>query len=143
MDRETLQQYGIDDDVMNYLNNGNELQTHNISLSRASRDTVRNNFGNKLLQLCDNNNLHICNGRIDGDVTGALTCIRGSVIDYLICNLEGLLLVRWMTQVKKKSLHPPRYQGCYISSCREFYAEFNAKCCQSGNLCRKFVNMIL
>ena len=93
MDRETLQQYGIDDDVMNYLNNGNELQTHNISLSRASRDTVRNNFGNKLLQLCDNNNLHICNGRIDGDVTGALTCIRGSVIDYLICNLEGLLFL--------------------------------------------------
>ena len=44
---------------------------------------------------------------------------------------------------KKKSFNPPRHQGCYISSCREFYAEFNAKCCQSGNLCRKFVNMIL
>ena len=44
---------------------------------------------------------------------------------------------------KKNFVAPPRYQGCYISSCREFYAEFNAKCCQSGNLCRKFVNMIL
>ena len=44
---------------------------------------------------------------------------------------------------KKIRCTPPRYQGCYISYCREFYAEFNAKCCQSGNLCRKFVNMIL
>ena len=52
-------------------------------------------------------------------------------------------LVRWMTQIKKDFVAPPRYQGCYISSCREFYAEFNAKCWQSGNLCRKFVNMIL
>ena len=54
-----------------------------------------------------------------------------------------LYIVRWMTQVKINFVAPPRYQGCYISSCREFYAEFNAKCCQSGNLCRKFVNMIL
>ena len=58
-------------------------------------------------------------------------------------NVMLIVVVRWMTQVKKNSLHPPRYQGCYISSCREFYAEFNAKCCQSGNLCRNFVNMIL
>ena len=48
----TLQQYGFDDNVMNYLNNSNELQTHNISRSRVSRDTVRNNVGNKLHQLC-------------------------------------------------------------------------------------------
>ena len=48
----TLHQYGFDNDAMNYLNNSNALQTHNISLSRISRDTVRNNVGNKLLQLC-------------------------------------------------------------------------------------------
>ena len=64
-------------------------------------------------------------------------------VRLIICDSATRHLVRLMTQVKKKiSLHPPRYQGC-ISSCREFYAEFNAKCCQSGNLCRKFVNMIL
>ena len=40
-----------------------------------------------------NNNLYICNGRISGDETGAFTCIRGSVIDYLICNLNGLIFV--------------------------------------------------
>ena len=93
IDRVTFQQYGIDDDVMNYLNNGNELQTHKISRLRLSRDSVKNNFGNRLLQLCRNNNLYICNGRINGDTTGALTCIKGSVIDYLICNLDGLLFV--------------------------------------------------
>ena len=34
IDSVTSQQYGIDDDVMNYLNNGNELQTHRISSLR-------------------------------------------------------------------------------------------------------------
>ena len=82
VDRVTSQHYGIDDDVLNYLNNGNELQMHNIPISRMSQDTVRNNFGNKLLQLCRNYNLYICNGRINGDLTGAPTCIKGSVIDY-------------------------------------------------------------
>ena len=62
--------------------------------------------------------------------------------DHISFSSHLSLVVRWMTQVKKNSLHPPRYQGCNISSCREFCAEFNAKCCQSGILCRKFVNMI-
>ena len=94
IDSVTFLQYGIDDDVMNYLNNGNELQTHRISSLRFSRGSVKNNFGNKLLQLCRNNNLYICNGRINGDTTGALTCIKGSVIDYLFCNLDGLLFCK-------------------------------------------------
>ena len=54
IDRVTFQQYSIDNDVMNYLDNGNELQTHRISRLRVSRDSVKNNFGNKLLQLCLN-----------------------------------------------------------------------------------------
>ena len=57
------------------------------------RDGVKDNyFGNKLLQICHNNNRHICDGRMDGDTTGAY-CIRGSVIDDLICNLDALLFV--------------------------------------------------
>ena len=52
IDRVTFQQYSTDNDVINYLNNGKELQ---IRL-RVSRDNVKNNFGNKLLQLCRNNN---------------------------------------------------------------------------------------
>ena len=36
IDHVTFQKYNIDNDVMNYLNNGNELQTHNISRVRTS-----------------------------------------------------------------------------------------------------------
>ena len=50
---------------------------------------LRNNYGNKLLQLCCNNDLYICNGRLNGDLTGAYTCTKGSVKDYLIANIDG------------------------------------------------------
>ena len=100
IDRVTFQQYSIDNDVMNYLDNGNELQTHRISRLRVSRDSVKNNFGNKLLQLCRNYNLYTCSGRITGDTTGALTCINGSVKDYLspakrICVFEHSVMTNF------------------------------------------------
>ena len=60
---------------------------------RKSAERARNNFGNKLLQLCRNNNLYICNGRINADTSYALICIKGSVIDYLIANINGLLKI--------------------------------------------------
>ena len=41
IDNVTFQKYNIDNDVMNYLNNGNELQTHNISRVRTSCDGVK------------------------------------------------------------------------------------------------------
>ena len=71
-----------------------------------------------------------------------LSICNGSLLELLI-NIKSYSSPLDDPGKKKISLHPPRYQGCYISSCREFYAELNAKCCQSGNLCRKFVNMIL
>ena len=82
--------------------------------------------------------------RAHGRENHVLTNFRlGVELEMQYVSLERYIIVRWMTQVKKNFVAPPRYQGCYISSCREFYAEFNAKCCQSGNLCRKFENMIL
>ena len=62
VDSLSTEQYGIDDDVISYMNNVQELQNHKISLLRQSQDKIRNNYGNKLLQLCFNNNLYICNG---------------------------------------------------------------------------------
>ena len=34
IDYVTVQRYGIDNDIINYLNYGNELQTHDISSER-------------------------------------------------------------------------------------------------------------
>ena len=59
--------YGIDDDVINYLNNAQTLQNHGIKCIRKSHYKIKDNYGNKLLEICRNNNLYICNGRGKGD----------------------------------------------------------------------------
>ena len=46
-----------------------------------------------MLQLCCNNYLYICHGRLYEDPTGAFTCTKGNVIVYLIANIDGLLSV--------------------------------------------------
>ena len=62
--------------------------------SRASNDFTVNNFGNRLLTLCKENDLYIVNGRLE---SGNYTCyntIRNftacSVVDYLITSLNNL-----------------------------------------------------
>ncbi|MEW8546520.1 MAG: reverse transcriptase family protein [Candidatus Thiodiazotropha sp.] len=60
-------------------------------------DKTRNNFGNQLLQFCKNNNLYICNGRLEKSELGAFTCVKGSVIDYLISNINGLIRINDFT----------------------------------------------
>ena len=37
--------------------------------------------------------MYICNGRMNADTSYALSCIKGSVIDYLIANINGLLKI--------------------------------------------------
>ena len=68
-----------------------------VDTVRKSADKTKNNFGNKLLQLCSNNNLYICNGRINPDTSHVLTCIRGSVIDYLIANISSMVKINNFT----------------------------------------------
>ena len=97
LDQMTIDQYGIDNDVIGYLNNVQELKNHGISCHRISEDKSKNNFGNKLLHICQNNNLYICNGRLNSERTSAFTCIKGSIIDYLITGINGLLIVNNFT----------------------------------------------
>lgn len=89
--------YGIDDDVINFIDNAHELRNNGILLFRKSMDKTKNNFGNQLLQCCKHNNLYICNGRLEQSDIGAFTCIKGSVIDYLISNINGLTRVKDFT----------------------------------------------
>ena len=41
--------------------------------------------------------MYICNGRLEQSGIGAFTCIKGSVIDYLISNINGLTRVKDFT----------------------------------------------
>ena len=97
LDHVATEQYGIDDDVVSYLNNAKKLRNHGIECARKSKDNIRNNFGNNLLQICGNNDLYICNGRINSDNTMAYTYIKGSFIDYWIANIDSLLLANKFT----------------------------------------------
>ena len=69
-----------------------QLDDLNIPRNRYSQDTKRiNNFGRKLIEICKNCNLFICNGRIGVDkYVGKPTCKDKSVIDYAIASLRCL-----------------------------------------------------
>ena len=85
--------YGIDEQTISFINNAHELCTNSIPTVRKSADKTKNSFGKKLLRLCKNNNLYICNGRVNPDVSHVITCIKGSVIDYLIANINSLVRI--------------------------------------------------
>ena len=57
-------------------------------INRNSKDKSVNNFGKKLVTLCNEWNLCIMNGRTPGDEHGEITCIANggrSIVDYAIC----------------------------------------------------------
>ena len=60
-----------------------------FNLPRNNKDTEKNNYGEELLELCKNYNVHVLNGRLDGDSKGEITCIANdgaSTVDYGIVN---------------------------------------------------------
>ena len=61
-------------------------------LPRYSEDSVCNEYGNCLLDLCKSTGLRIVNGRLGDDkYNGKYTCIKGngkSVVDYVLCKPE-------------------------------------------------------
>ncbi|CAG2221387.1 unnamed protein product [Mytilus edulis] len=73
------------EDVINSVN----LETLGIDVSRNSLDLSVNNYGNRLLQLCQNIELLIVNGRLGKDKgIGALTCKNTTIVDYCILSPE-------------------------------------------------------
>ena len=68
-----------------YIEIGNSLP------KRWNSDKVHNNFGKKLINLCETLGLSILNGRVIGEDSGRLTYIGSggsSTIDYAICSLN-------------------------------------------------------
>jgi hypothetical protein len=63
------------------------LEELNVEIVRKSMDNRKNNFGNRLLELCRCNNIFICNGRIGGAKgISKFTSKNASVVDYAICS---------------------------------------------------------
>ena len=59
-------------------------------MGRINKDSVKNHYGSRLLDLCKGNNLFIINGRIGNDKgIGKLTCKNSSVV-YVISSVDFL-----------------------------------------------------
>lgn len=73
------------------------LETENfIDSVRSSRDSAVNRKGKQFLELCDNANLLILNGRIDRDRNGKHTFISlsdASVIDYCCASVNSVKFI--------------------------------------------------
>jgi exonuclease III len=73
-------------------NNFNFVDSRNLNINpRVSRDSVTNQYGRKLIDLCKHDNLLILNGRTLGDLQGEFTSFHyngSSVIDYCIVNIN-------------------------------------------------------
>ena len=65
----------------------NQHDSHPVSMNRRSQDTVINNYGKLLLNLCTAFNLSVLNGMCYGDLQGRYTYISdsgSSVNDYFL-----------------------------------------------------------
>ena len=59
---------------------------------RVTEDTIVNSFGSKLINVCKNTGMRICNGRVEGNASGWFTFynhLGSSVIDYVLVHKES------------------------------------------------------
>lgn len=86
--------FEFDDDVRAFYNVSAILPKLNMNIHRNAQDSICNNEGNILLEICKSNNLFILNGRCGKDKeTGAFTFKNTSTIDYCIFSSESLRFV--------------------------------------------------
>ena len=93
------EQLNFDVEMQNHLNSVKMIHSHNIRLCRSNTDLRKpNSHGTHLIEFCKSNNMFICNGRLNSDMSGKATTLDGSVIDYLIaspvilCKIENFLV---------------------------------------------------
>ena len=68
-----------------------DLESLGIDLTRYSQDSIVNNNGQKLIECCKLNDIHIVNGRFGQDSkVGQTTCKGVSVVDYVVAS-PGIL----------------------------------------------------
>ncbi|OWF46235.1 RNA-directed DNA polymerase from mobile element jockey [Mizuhopecten yessoensis] len=93
------------DELYSYLYDIEKLKLYNVPLRRASQCKAKvNNYGNKLLDFCKQNNMYIANGRIGNDAQiGKTTCSDVSVIDYLLLSSD---MFRYTTDFEIKVFDP-------------------------------------
>lgn len=83
--------FDYDEMLLDFYNKHFHLPTFDMLIHRVSKDTLINNDGNFLLDLCKSCNLFILNGRCGRDKgIGSLTFKDLSTIDYSLSSFDGL-----------------------------------------------------
>ena len=87
--------FGYDDTLNQFYNMSSLLTQYGFEYNRSSKDTLLNNEGNFLIDICKSNNLFIMNGRCGQDRgIGEFTFKNTSVIDYSIASARALQFVQ-------------------------------------------------
>ena len=87
--------FGYDDTLNQFYNMSSLLTQYGFEYNRSSKDTVLNNEGKFLIDICKSNSLFIMNGRCGQDRgIGEFTFKNTSVIDYSIASARALQFVQ-------------------------------------------------
>ncbi|MEW8547527.1 MAG: reverse transcriptase family protein, partial [Candidatus Thiodiazotropha sp.] len=114
----------IDHDVNNHSTDSNSYEP-DIPLLRTAIDTVSNNQGAQLLDLCKSTTLRIANGRLDGNSNFTYFCRTGSsVIDYLLLKQDCFSYINTFVvrEFNEFSDHAPlqfSLHACHFETCFE------------------------
>ncbi|MCG7875884.1 MAG: reverse transcriptase family protein [Candidatus Thiodiazotropha endolucinida] len=86
--------FQFDDCTIDFFDQKSVLERHNIQVNRASKDKKKNGSGQRLTDICKNNNLFILNGRYGHDRNvGEMTFRNTSVIDYALVSSKTLSIL--------------------------------------------------
>lgn len=98
---EIMEEWELNDPILKLPSGDNIDNKDNYNISdRINTDRTVNNFGKKLIKLCNNLGLVILNGRKTGDSAGRLTfhgSMGNSTIDYAICSLSMYEYIQTVT----------------------------------------------
>ena len=79
-------------------------------VTRSACDVTKNQHGKKLLDICNNLNLHVANGRTPGDLLGNFTCFTNngaSTVDLVIADDNT------MHRVVELKVLPPEFMSVH------------------------------
>ena len=98
--------FDFDPNLIDFFDKTNTLINLNIPLDRSTQDVKVNGHGGKLLDICKNNNIFICNGRIGNDKNiGKSTFKDNSVIDYIISTPDLIKYIEEFDIIELDSLY--------------------------------------
>ena len=105
-DRFTNELFNIDEDIQSDLDKYTILENLSVPLTRYSCDKKTNTHVHRLIQICQNNNIFIVNGRIYNDKeSGNFTFRDKSVVDYVLSTAECFRYYSNFEIIETDSLH--------------------------------------